>query len=126
MEETDNDAYNKNMVLVGSYISIMIVSIVLKSQRIARLHKCRNGVKESWKPHFIIENINPDAGTPEARSNEAIETKLNTTVISLIRAKDESSFDKTLAEYKDFLKSNKWEAIEKIKSEKMAENKKKS
>ncbi len=77
------------------------------------------------KPHFVIENINPDAGTPEARANEAIETKLNTTVISMIRAKDDKAFDKTLAEYKAFLKSNKWDAIEKIKSEKMAENKEK-
>ncbi len=125
MEETDNDAYNKKYGISRFlYFNNDRVNS-LKVTTNSALTQMQEWGKGKLKPHFIIENINPDAGTPEARSNEAIETKLNTTVISLIRAKDESSFDKTLAEYKDFLKSNKWEAIEKIKSEKMAENKEK-
>lgn len=76
-------------------------------------------------PHFILENINPDQGTPQARALTAINTKWNTTLVSLIRAKDDASFDAVLNEYKAFQEQNGWADIVKIRSEKMAANKEK-
>ncbi|OWR28694.1 sugar ABC transporter substrate-binding protein [Saccharibacillus sp. O23] len=76
-------------------------------------------------PHFILENINPDQGTPQARSLTAINTKWNTTLVSLIRAKDDAAFDAVLNEYKAFLEQNGSADIDKIRDEKMAANKEK-
>lgn len=76
-------------------------------------------------PHFILENINPDQGTPQARALTAINTKWNTTLVSLIRAKDDASFEAVLNEYKAFQEQNGWADIVKIRSEKMAANKEK-
>lgn len=76
-------------------------------------------------PHFILENINPDQGTPQARSLIAINTKWNTTLVSLIRSKDDTSFDAVLNEYKTFLDQNGWADIVKVRGEKMAANKEK-
>ncbi len=122
LEQTDNDAYNKKYGISRFlYFNNDRVN-KLKVPMESALTQMQEWGKGKLVPHFVIENINPDAGTPEARANEAIETKLNTTVISMIRAKDDKAFDKSLEDYKAFLKSNKWDAIEKIKSEKMAEN----
>ncbi|MDO3409451.1 sugar ABC transporter substrate-binding protein [Saccharibacillus sp. CPCC 101409] len=76
-------------------------------------------------PHFVLENINPDQGTPQARSLTAINTKWNTALVSLIRAKDDASFDAVLNDYKSFLDQNGWEDIVKVRSEKMAANREK-
>ncbi|MCQ4085953.1 sugar ABC transporter substrate-binding protein [Saccharibacillus sp. JS10] len=76
-------------------------------------------------PHFILENINPDQGTAQARSLTAINTKWNTTLVSMIRAKDEATFDAVLNEYKAFQEQNNWADIVKVRSEKMAANKEK-
>lgn len=76
-------------------------------------------------PHFIIENTSPDAGTKEARSEEAMKTKFDTAVISLIRAKSDADFEKTYKEYTDFVEKNNAEDVYKAKSEKMKENKEK-
>lgn len=76
-------------------------------------------------PHFVLENINPDQGTAEARSLSAIQTQWNTALVSLIRSKDEAAFNSVLEEYKAFLNDNNWEAIVTIYNEKMARNKEK-
>lgn len=76
-------------------------------------------------PHFILENINPDAGSPEARSLTAINTTWNTTMVSLIRAKNGGEFESTLNNYKKFLDDNGWEQIVQIRTEKMKANKEK-
>ena len=76
-------------------------------------------------PHFLLENINPDQGTAEARALTAINTKWNTTLVSMIRAKDDAAFDAVLNEYRSFLEQNRWADIVKIRSEKMAANKEK-
>jgi len=76
-------------------------------------------------PHFVLENINPEQGTAEARSLSAINTQWNTTLVSLIRSKDDSAFNTVLEEYKTFLNDNNWEAIVTIYNEKMARNKEK-
>lgn len=76
-------------------------------------------------PHFLLENINPDQGTAEARALSAINTQWNTTLVSLIRSKDEATFNSTLEEYKVFLNDNSWDAIVNIYNEKMTRNKEK-
>lgn len=76
-------------------------------------------------PHFILENINPDQGTPETRSLAAINTKWNSTLISMIRSKDDAAFDSLLNEYKKFLDSNNWDKIVEVRNEKMKANKEK-
>ncbi|MFC6649720.1 sugar ABC transporter substrate-binding protein [Paenibacillus rhizoplanae] len=81
--------------------------------------------KGKLKPHFILENINPDQGTPEARGQTAINTNWNTTLVSMIRAKDEAAFDSTLANHKAFLDKNNWSKIVEVRSEKMKANKEK-
>ncbi|MEK3982046.1 sugar ABC transporter substrate-binding protein [Paenibacillus sp. FSL K6-3166] len=81
--------------------------------------------KGKMKPHFILENINPAQGTPEARSLTAIDATWNTTLVSLIRSKDEATFESTLAAYKTFLNENNWDKIVEVRSEKMKNNKEK-
>ncbi|MDP9697764.1 putative aldouronate transport system substrate-binding protein [Paenibacillus intestini] len=85
---------------------------------------------QSWgkgklTPHFILENINPNLGTPEARALSAINTKWNSTLVSMLRSKDDASFDNALAAYQSFLEENRWPDIVKIRSEKMKQNKEK-
>ncbi|MBT2282704.1 sugar ABC transporter substrate-binding protein [Paenibacillus polymyxa] len=81
--------------------------------------------KGKLKPHFILENISPNQGTPEARALSAINTKWNTTLVSMVRSKDDTSYDNALASYKSFLGENRWEEIVKVRSEKMKLNKEK-
>ncbi|MHA0856988.1 type 2 periplasmic-binding domain-containing protein [Paenibacillus sp. CMAA1364] len=77
------------------------------------------------KPHFILENINPDSGSPEARALSAININWNTTLVSLIRSKDDQEFENTLADYTSFLDQNNWDKINEIRNEKMKLNKEK-
>ncbi|WP_410513603.1 sugar ABC transporter substrate-binding protein [Paenibacillus sp. BR2-3] len=81
--------------------------------------------KGKLKPHFILENINPNQGTPEARALTAINTNWNTSLVSMIRAKSDAEFDSTLAAYKSFLDDNSWDKIVEVRSEKMKANKEK-
>lgn len=76
-------------------------------------------------PHFILENIDPDAGSAEARSYSAIKTTWSTTLVSLIRAQSKDQFNTTLENYKQFLADNNWDAICNIRSEKIKNNQKK-
>ncbi|MGX7132061.1 sugar ABC transporter substrate-binding protein [Enterococcus songbeiensis] len=125
LEKTDNDAYNKKYGISRFNYFNNDRANALKAKTESSLTQIQKWGEGKLYPHFVIENINPDQGTQEARSNEAIETKLNSTVISLIRAKDENAFDSTLDTFEDFLKNNKWDEIKEIKSEKMAENREK-
>lgn len=76
-------------------------------------------------PHFILENIDPDQGSLEARSLSAINTKWNTTMVSMIRSKDDNEFNNNLASYKSFLDENNWDKVLKVRTEKMQQNKEK-
>jgi putative aldouronate transport system substrate-binding protein len=81
--------------------------------------------KGKLKPHFILEGTDPDQGTPEARALSAITTNWGTTVVKMIRAKDDKTFNKLLADFKKFEAQNSWDKITEIRSEKMAVNRKK-
>ena len=77
-------------------------------------------------PHFILENTDPDAGTAEARANSAISTNWATTLVGLIRSKDDTQFNTVVGDYKKFLTDNDWNSIAKVRNEKIAVNKKKA
>lgn len=81
--------------------------------------------KGKLAPHFILENINPDQGTPEARSLTAVNSTWSTSMVSMIRAKDDAAYDSALANYKAFLDKNNWDKIVEIRSEKMQANREK-
>ncbi len=74
------------------------------------------------KTQFEIENIDPNQGTAEARSLSTINTKWNTTLVSLIRAKDDATFNKLIDDYKAFRKDNNWDAIMKVRNENIEKN----
>ncbi|MGX7048607.1 hypothetical protein RU86_GL001742 [Lactococcus piscium] len=76
-------------------------------------------------PQFKMENISPDPGTQEARALSAITTKWQTTLVSLIRAKDTAEFDKTLATFKQFQKDNKIKEINNTRDKNIKNNMKK-
>lgn len=125
MEKTDNEGYNKKYGISRfNYFNNDRVN-ALKVETESALTQMQEWGEGKLYPHFVIENTDPDAGTAEARSNNSIKTKLNSTVISLIRSKDEKTFDSTLSDFESFLDSNNWDAIKEVKSEKMAENREK-
>lgn len=74
------------------------------------------------KPQFLIENIEPDAATAESRSLTAIKTNWTTTMVSMIRADSDSTFESTFKKYQQFLKDNNVDAVNKIRDEKIAQN----
>ncbi|WZL77372.1 sugar ABC transporter substrate-binding protein [Eubacteriales bacterium mix99] len=76
-------------------------------------------------PHFILENTEPDPGTADARNASNIQVEWSKTLINLVRSKSEKQFNANLDSYKKFLDSNGWEDIEKVKNEKIKQNKEK-
>lgn len=125
LEQTDNDLYNKKYGISRfNYFNNDRMNALKEPQQTALTQMQKWGVGKLY-PHFVIENIKPQAGTPEARTYDQIQTKLNSTIISLIRAKDTASFDTTLAEYKAFLKKNNWSGIEKTLTKNMETNRSK-
>ncbi len=67
--------------------------------------------KDKLTPQFVLENISPEQGTAEARSLSAIDTNWYTTLVSMIRAKDDATFDQLLSDFQDFRASNNWDSI---------------
>lgn len=74
---------------------------------------------------FLTENIGPDAGSQEARALSAIQTNWSTTLVGMLRAKDEKELDDLLAKYKTFQEENKIDDVNKVRNEKIQENKEK-
>ena len=68
------------------------------------------------RPQFIIENINPEWGTNEARSLDAINTEWERIRIELVRASSDADFDALIAEYEAFLRNNNWDSIQEIRN----------
>ena len=73
-------------------------------------------------PQFVIENINPESGTLEARSLEAINTDWDRVQIELIRSADDAAFDALLAEHQAFLENNNFDRIVEIFNSNMDRN----
>lgn len=74
---------------------------------------------------FLTENIGPDAGSQEARALSAIQTNWSTTLVGMLRAKDDKELDSLLTKYEDFQKDNKINDVNKVRNDKIEENKKK-
>ncbi len=70
-------------------------------------------------PHFVLEDINPDPGTPEARNLRNIEAEWSTTLAKLLRAQNDAEFDKLIEDFKTFQANTGWDNIVKIFSDKM-------
>ncbi len=81
--------------------------------------------KGKLKPQFATENIGPDAGSQEARALSAIQTNWSTTLVAMIRSKSDADADKLLRDYKNFQKENSITAVNKVRNEKIKENKEK-
>lgn len=73
-------------------------------------------------PQFLIENIDPEQGTAEARTLTNINNQWATTLAQLLRAKDSNEFDSILDTYKKFLEENNYSAIVDVRNEKIQEN----
>lgn len=73
-------------------------------------------------PHFILESTDPDTGTAEARAYSAIKTDWATTLVAMIRAKDDATFDSILEAHKQFREENSWDEIVAVRNEKMQRN----
>lgn len=77
------------------------------------------------KSQFTTENIGPDSGTQEARALSAVQTNWGTTLVGMLRSDNDEQLESILKKYKTFQKDNDIEAINKVRNEKIAENKKK-
>lgn len=126
LQQTDNDRFKKEM-RIGEFIPFghdryKTLSDDAYPDAIKQMQEW--GVGKLY-PHFILENTNPDAGSAEARAFSAIKTSWSTTLVGMIRAKDDAEFDSILESYKQFREENSWEEIVAVKNEKMAENAKK-
>lgn len=77
------------------------------------------------EPQFATENIGPDAGSQEARALSAIQTNWSTTLVAMIRSKSDDEVDKLLEDYKEFQNQNNIEEVNKVRNEKITENKEK-
>jgi len=73
-------------------------------------------------PHFVLENIEPEDGTAEARALQNIWPQWATTLATMLRAPDDATFDQAIEDYKAFLDSVGWDKITAIFSEKMQSN----
>lgn len=93
-----------------------------KDSYVQAIRQMQDWGRDYLKPQFEIENISPDANTPQSRSLSAINTNWSTTLVSMIRAESEKKFDELLTTYEKFEKDNGIDWINKIRDEKIAAN----
>lgn len=93
-----------------------------KDSYVQAIRQMQDWGRDYLKPQFEIENISPDANTPQSRSPSAINTNWSTTLVSMIRAESEKKFDELLTTYEKFEKDNGIDQINKIRDEKIAAN----
>jgi putative aldouronate transport system substrate-binding protein len=73
-------------------------------------------------PQFVIENTDPEPGSLEARSFEAINTEWNRIRIEMVRSSSDAEIDALLAQYEAFLENNNWDRIVEVKNANMDRN----
>ena len=93
-----------------------------KDSYVQAIRQMQDWGRDYLKPQFEIENISPDANTPQSRSLSAINTNWSTTLVSMIRAESEKKFDELRTTYEKFEKDNGIDQINKIRDEKIAAN----
>lgn len=73
-------------------------------------------------PQFVIEAIDPEQGSLEARSLDAINTEWARIQIELVRSSGGADFDALVAEYEAFINNNNWDSIMEIRNANMQIN----
>lgn len=126
MRDTDNDRYKKEYRL-GEFIffghdKYKALSDDAFPESIKQMQEWGTG---KLVPHFILENTDPDPGTPEARIHASVKTEWTTTLVSLIRAGSKDEFTSILNGYKDFLDQNDYASVVDVKNQKIERNKEK-
>ncbi len=125
MQQSDNDKYKKVYRLGEFCLFGHDRYKAFGTDQIESIQQMQEWGTGKLKTLFVIENIDPDAGTLEARNLSAIQTNWNTTLVSLIRAKDDAAFDQLLSDFRKFREDNGWDGIVKARNEKMAKNREK-
>lgn len=125
MQQSDNDKYKKVYRLGEFCLFGHDRYKALGTDQIVSIKQMQEWGAGKLKTMFAIENIDPDAGSMEARNLSGIQTKWNTTLVSMLRASDDASFDQLLTDFKKFRDDNGWVDIVKSRNEKMAKNKEK-
>lgn len=127
MKDNDPDRYKKELRL-SEFIFFghdKYQAMASEKTQTPALIQLREWGEGKLFPHFIIENINPDPGTAQARSLSAIDKNWNSTLVSLIRSGSEEEFDGFVEQYETFLSQNGWKEIVEIRTENMIKNKEK-
>ncbi len=125
MQQKENDKF-KQVYRLGEFLIFNHDRYLsLGTGFIESIKQMQDWGKGKLKPFFIIDNIDPEAGSVESRNLSTINTNWATTIVSMLRAKDEASFEQILNDYKEFREENGWEAIVTIRNEKMNLNKEK-
>lgn len=125
MKLNDNDQFKKVYRLSEFILFGHDKYQAYSSETTESTKQLREWGKGKLTSQFIIENINPDQGTAEARALSAVDTNWNTTLTSLIRANGEAEFEQILADHVSFREQNNWDKIVAVYNEKMARNREK-
>lgn len=122
MKEKDNDRFKKVYRLGEFCLFGHDRYLANGADSMASTAQLKEWGKGKLKTQFVIENIDPNQGTAEARGLSAINTNWNTILVSMIRAKDDASFNKLLDDFKKFRNDNNWDGIVKVRNEGMKNN----
>ncbi len=125
LKETDNDRFKKEIRLGEFCLFGHDRYHRLGSESIPSTEQLKEWGRGKLKTQFIIENIEPDQGTAEARSLSAVNTNWVTTLVAMIRSQDDNTFKQLLKDYQTFREKNHWKAIVNIRNEKMNRNREK-
>lgn len=77
---------------------------------------------EYLEPQFLIENIDPEDGSTEAKNLVNIDTTWGTTLATLIQADSDEEFDAAIESYETFLENNGYDEIVEIRNANISEN----
>lgn len=73
-------------------------------------------------PKFEIDGIDPDHGSPEARSLVAINDEYTTTIVRAIRSSSKEEFDQIIDDFKKFRDKQGWDKVLEVYNENIEEN----
>ncbi len=73
-------------------------------------------------PKYEVDGIDPDHGSPEARSLVAINDEYTTAIISAIRSSSKEEFDQIIEDFKKFRDKQGWDKVLEMYNENIEEN----
>lgn len=125
MQQKENDRF-KQFYRLGEFLVFNHDRYLsLGTGFIASIKQMQDWGKGKLKPFFLIDNIDPEAGSLESRNLSTIYTNWGTTIVGMLRAENDAAFDQTLETYKKFRQDNGWDGIIKVRNEKMTQNREK-